>query len=71
MLSYEYQHRGEMTDQAEANRLFDQGARAIKLEDVDGMRKAALRLLQLLPQDAQESANRGVIGQGFSGLTAD
>lgn len=71
MLSYEYQHRDEMTDQAEAHRLFDQGARAIKLEDVDGMRKAALRLLRLLPRDIQENANRGVIGQGFSGLTAD
>lgn len=71
LLSYEYQHRNEMTDPDEANRLFEQGALAIKLDNLDGMRKAALRLLRLLPRDVQENANRGVIGQGFSGLTAD
>lgn len=71
LLSYEYQHRNEMSDTDEANRLFEQGSRAIKLDDLDGMRKAALRLLRLLPRDVQENANRGVIGQGFSGLTAD
>lgn len=71
LLSYEYQHRNEMTDPDEANRLFEQGALAIKLDDLDGMRKTALRLLRLLPRDVQENANRGVIGQGFSGLTAD
>jgi len=71
MLSYEYKHRAEMSDQAEANRLFDQGSRAISIDDVDGMRKAALRLLRLLPRDVQEDARRGSIGEGDGGLAID
>ena len=72
LLAYEYKHRDEMTDQVEARRLFDQGSRAINCEDVDQMRKCALRLLRLLPRDIQEEAiNRGNIGEDAGGLTAD
>lgn len=71
MLSYEYKHRSEMSDQAEAKRLFDQGSRAISIDDVDGMRKAALRLLRLLPRDVQEEVRRGSIGEGDGGLEID
>lgn len=71
LLAYEYHHRDEIADQAEANRLFDQGARAIKMDDIDGMRKAALRILRMLPREVQENADRGNIGSGTGGLTLD
>ncbi len=72
LMAYEYQHRDEMSDQAEARRLFEQGSRAISCDDIDLMRKCALRLLRLLPRDIQEDAiNRGNIGNGAGGLTAD
>lgn len=61
LLSYEYQHRNEMTDQAEASRLFAQGAKAIDTDDVDMMRKCALRLIRLLPPILQGSVPRGHI----------
>lgn len=71
LLAYEYRHRDEMSDQGEANRLFDQGARAIKMEDLEQMRKCALRLLRLLPREIQEDVNRGNIGEEAGGLTVD
>lgn len=72
LMAYEYKHRDEMSDSAEARRLFDQGSRAISCEDVDMMRKCALRLLRLLPRDVQEDAiSRGHIEEGAGGLTAE
>lgn len=72
LLSYEYRHRDEMSDRTEANRLFDQAARAIQDEDINMMRKCGLRLLRLLPRDIQDDAlNRGNIGDGAGGLTVD
>lgn len=71
LLAYEYQHRNQIADQDEANRLFDQGAKAIKFDDLEGMRKAALRILRMLPREVQDNANRGNIGDGAGGLTMD
>lgn len=58
-LQWLYSRRDEMSNRQESDRLFSQGARAIQDDDIEGMRKTALRLLQLLPIDVQEEAQRG------------
>ena len=68
LLQYVYQHRAEMSDKAEANRLFEQGAKAIEMNDVDMMRKCGIRLLNLLPEDVKADAQRGHIGSEDGGL---
>jgi molecular chaperone DnaK len=68
LLQYVYQHRAEMSDKAEANRLFEQGAKAIEINDVDMMRKCGIRLLNLLPEDVKADAQRGHIGSEDGGL---
>ena len=68
LLQYVYQHRAEMSDKAEANRLFEQGAKAIEMNDVDMMRKCGIRLLNLLPEDVKADAPRGHIGSEDGGL---
>lgn len=68
LLQYVYQHRAEMSDKAEANRLFEQGAKAIEMSDVEMMRKCGIRLLNLLPEDVKADAQRGHIGSEDGGL---
>ena len=68
LLQYVYQHRAEISDKAEANRLFEQGAKAIEINDVDMMRKCGIRLLNLLPEDVKADAQRGHIGSEDGGL---
>ena len=68
LLQYTYQHRAEMADKAEANRLFEQGAKAIDNNDIDMMRKCGIRLLNLLPETVREEAQRGHIASGDGGL---
>ena len=71
LLQYAYQHRGEMTNAAEADRLFEQGAKAIENNDVDMMRKCGIMLLNLLPETVREEARRGHIASGDGGLVAE
>ncbi len=68
LLQYVYQHRAEMSDKAEANRLFTQGAKAIEMNDIEMMRKCGIRLLNLLPEDVKADAQRGHIGSEDGGL---
>ena len=71
LLQYAYQHRGEMTNAAEADRLFEQGAKAIENNDVDMMRKCGIMLLNLLPETVREEVRRGHIASGDGGLVAE
>ncbi len=68
LLQYVYQHRGEMSDKNEANRLFAQGGKAIEMNDVDMMRKCGIRLLNLLPEVVRDKVQRGHIGESEGGL---
>jgi hypothetical protein len=68
LLQYVYQHRGEMSDKAEAERLFAQGAKAIEMNDVETMRKCGIRLLNLLPEEVKEDVQRGHIASSDGGL---
>lgn len=71
LLQYVYQHRAEMSNKAEANRLFEQAARAIDINDVETMRKCGIRLLNLLPEVVRQEAQRGHISSGDGGLVVD
>ena len=71
LLHYAFQHREEMTNAAEADRLFEQGARAIENNDVGMMRKCSIMLLNLLPETVREDAQRGHIASGDGGLVAE
>ena len=68
LLQYVYQHRTEMSDKDEAERLFRQANRAIGDNDVDMMRKCGIRLLNLLPEDVKADSQRGYIAAGDGGL---
>lgn len=72
MIAYAYQHQDEMSNPAEANRLFDQASSAMECDDIGSMRRCAMQLMRLLPPSVQEAvACRGNISQGAGGLTAD
>lgn len=59
LLAYQYRERAKMTDAAKANRLFAQAARGIEANDVNEMRRVALQLWDLLPEDVAEEMKRG------------
>ena len=65
LLAYQYRQRAKMTDLAKADRLFAQGARAIEANDLREMRRVAIQLWDLLPEDVAEEVKRGY----GSGLT--
>lgn len=67
-LQYLYQHRAEMSDKDEANRLFSQANKAIEMNDVEMMRRCSWRLWQLMPEEAKAEAQRGHIASGEGGL---
>ena len=54
-----------MTDLRKADALFAQGAKAIEANDVAEMRRVAVQIWQLLPEDVAEEVKRGY----GSGLT--
>lgn len=58
-LGHLYGKREQMSDQREADLLFAQGARATERDDIEAMRKTVIRLLDLLPPEARENAQRG------------
>ena len=71
VLRYAFQHREEMSNAAEADCLFEQGARAIENNDVGTMRKCGIMLLNLLPETVRADVRRGHIASGDGGLVAD
>ena len=68
VLRYAFQHREEMSNAAEADCLFEQGARAIENNDVGTMRKCGIMLLNLLPETVRADVRRGHIASGDGGL---
>ena len=71
VLRYAYLQVGKMADAAEAERLFEQGRKALRDDDVDLMRRCAIRLLNLLPDTVREKVQRGHIAAGDGGLVVD
>lgn len=65
LLAYQYRQRGKMTNLAKADRLFEQGSRAIEANDIQEMRRVAIQIWDLLPEDVVEEVKRGY----GSGLT--
>jgi len=48
-----------MRNSAEADRLVNQGHQFIQKNNLDGVRKTVVKLLQLLPQDVAAEIERG------------
>ena len=51
--------RGEMSDTAKADRLFDMGQRYLSENNVDGLRNVVNQLYDVLPKAAAEAVKRG------------
>lgn len=53
------EQKTQMRNSAEADRLFNQGYQFIQKNNLDGVRKTVVQLLQLLPQDVAAEIERG------------
>jgi molecular chaperone DnaK len=58
------EQRSQMSDQAMAGRLINQGDSCLQRGDVQQLRQIVAQLLGLLPRDVQEEINRGGYGKG-------
>lgn len=58
-LHWLHERRDKMANATEADLLFAQGVRAAEQDDIEAMRRAVVRLLDLLPPDEQAEAARG------------
>lgn len=54
-----FAQKAQMNDSAEADRLFNQGYQFIQKNNMDGVRKTVVQLLQLLPKDIAAALERG------------
>ena len=65
LLAYQYRQRSKMTNPQKADKLFEQGVRAVESNDIREMARIADQLWDLLPDDVAEEMQRGY----GSGLT--
>jgi hypothetical protein len=59
MFKHLFEQREQMRNISEADRLFNQGYQFIQKNNIDGLRKIIVQLLQLLPQDIAAEIERG------------